>query len=154
MSRLWSACNHKHVWPDYDQPGIRLYLLWQSMISLFLYGRSTRVAIQVYGWQTFHTMTIEKKTGNWWHYHKLFFVWQFMVHSMICMSGQPGCVLGIAIRPHCLSQSLLQTFLGHMCRKLEDLFAKFFDFSGNVLLIPLDQQYASQRSLGWFSGPL
>ena len=27
---------------DYDQPGIMLYLLWQRMISLLLYGRSTR----------------------------------------------------------------------------------------------------------------
>ena len=41
-TRLWSACNLKHVWPDYGQPGIMLCLLWQSMISLFLYRRSTR----------------------------------------------------------------------------------------------------------------
>ena len=32
--------NHKHVWPEYGQPGIILYLLWQKMIRLFLYERS------------------------------------------------------------------------------------------------------------------
>ena len=29
--------------PEYDQPGIKLSLLWQSMVSLFLYGKETRV---------------------------------------------------------------------------------------------------------------
>ena len=47
-TRLWSACNHKHVWPDYDQPWIMPYLLWQNMISLFLYGRSTRVDYRIF----------------------------------------------------------------------------------------------------------
>ena len=30
------------------------------------------MTIQVYGWQTFHTMIMEKKTGNEWLYHRLF----------------------------------------------------------------------------------
>ena len=32
--------------PVYDQPGINLSLLWQSMINLFLYGRETRVVFE------------------------------------------------------------------------------------------------------------
>ena len=37
-------------------------------------------------------------------------------------------VLGIAIRSHRLFQSLLQTFLGHIFCKLEDLLANILDF--------------------------
>ena len=47
MGHLWIQTNHNldHKCPDYDQSGIMLFLLWQSMISLFLFGRSNRDAV-------------------------------------------------------------------------------------------------------------
>ena len=33
--------------PEYAQSGTNLFLLWQSMINLFLYGRETREKSQV-----------------------------------------------------------------------------------------------------------
>ena len=49
------------------------------------------MATQVYGFQTFHTMTIKKQETNGITI-SCFFVWQFMVHSRICMSSQPAFV--------------------------------------------------------------
>ena len=56
MGHLWIQTDYNldHKCPDYGQPvtinmcdqtGIMLYVLWQSMTSLFLYVRSTRVRI-------------------------------------------------------------------------------------------------------------
>ena len=44
MGHLWIQTDHNQdrKYPDYDQPGIMFFSLWQSMISPFLYGKSTR----------------------------------------------------------------------------------------------------------------
>ena len=44
ISLLWSGHDRPGIiyGPEYDQPGIILWVWWQSMIDLFLYGRETR----------------------------------------------------------------------------------------------------------------
>ena len=60
MGHIWKQVNYRlnHIWiygPDYgqpgainisgqvyDQPGCNLFLLWQSMINLFLHDRENR----------------------------------------------------------------------------------------------------------------
>ena len=67
-------------------------------------------------------MTIEKKQETNGITKSCFFVWQFMVHSMICMSGQPGLTLAflLAFGFHVLFKAEAYCLLQVLCFFLLD----------------------------------
>ena len=105
-------------------------------------------------------MTIEKKQETNGITISCFFVWQFMVHSMICMSGQPGySLLTYYLLNYVITVDSI-TFMDFICIKSESsalhkiVFDVHYQFSCTTNSKRKEKKSFARNLYFYFSSPI